>query len=179
MEIWESVEFYEGIYEVSNLGKVRTCKGKTTHSKLHGKRIWEQRELKQKTDKGGYKRVCLYKDKKAKDFLVHRLVAGSFCEKEEGKNIINHKDAKPENNVHTNLEWCDYTENLIHAYLNKLNLSPTEITLVNKKTKEPLWFYSMSEAGKYIGKANGYISGLIKRGKFETKDFYIIKDQKN
>ncbi len=122
LEKWQSIKGYEGIYEVSDKGRIRSSKGKTTHSKKHGIRIWEERIMKLKTDKNGYKRITLYKDKKAKDFLVHRLVAEAFCKKTEGKNLINHIDGNPSNNDYENLEWCDYKDNsildvLIDTYL--------------------------------------------------------------
>jgi len=56
-EAWKEITGYEGLYEISNLGRVRTAKDKTTYSEKHGKRTWKQRTLKQKTDKNGYKRV--------------------------------------------------------------------------------------------------------------------------
>ena len=59
MEIWKDVVGYEGIYEVSNKGKVRTHKNKTTYTEKHGVRKWEQRILKQKSDKHNSKRVTL------------------------------------------------------------------------------------------------------------------------
>ena len=170
---WKAVKGYEGIYEVSDTGKVRTVEGKVTFSSLHGKRVWKQRELKQKLDKHGYKRVCLYKDKKPKDFLVHRLVADAFCEKEPGKDIINHVDCDPGNNHYKNLVWCDHRENLIHAYKNKLNQAPKGILLICKETKKESEFYSMAEASRYLGRNPGYISAVLKRGENEIKTHLI------
>lgn len=69
METWKDVVGYEGIYEVSDAGKIRTKLGKTTHTEKHGIRTWKQRELKLKTDKLGYKRVSLFKDGKLS--LIH------------------------------------------------------------------------------------------------------------
>ncbi|MGX7065961.1 gp58-like protein [Vagococcus fluvialis] len=77
-EIWKPIQEFEDIYEVSNRGNIRTVEGKTTNSNLHGKRVWKQRVLKLKTDKNGYKRVSLWKNKKVHDFLVHRLVASDI-----------------------------------------------------------------------------------------------------
>ncbi|MDE1374996.1 NUMOD4 domain-containing protein [Bacillus sp. FSL K6-3846] len=173
MELWRDVKGFEGIYEVSNTGKIRSREGKVTYSVLHGKRIWNSRELRQKTDKDGYKRVTLYKNKKPYTLLVHRLVAFAFCEKTEGKDLINHIDGNPSNNHADNLEWCNYRENLIHAFLNRMNTSPKMISLKNRKTGEKKTFYSMAEASRYIGKNHGYISGLLKRGKTEYEDYQI------
>jgi hypothetical protein len=174
MDIWKDVEGYKGIYEVSNTGKVRTVEGKTTHSERCGKRKWKLRELKLKTDRGGYKRVCLYKNKIPKDFLVHRLVANAFCEKGEDQMIINHKDCDPSNNNVENLEWCTYRDNLIHAFKNGLNKSPKKVILISKYTGENKPFNSYREASEFLGKNKGYISGILKRNKTET-DFYKIR----
>lgn len=170
---WRDIEGYEGIYQVSNDGKIRTAEGKKTHSKIHGVRVWEQRILKNKVDKKGYRRISLYKDKKAKDFLVHRLVALTFLKQVKGKNLINHIDGDPSNNYFKNLEWCNHKENLMHAYLNKINRAPNEVILESKVTGETKNFYSMAEASRYLGKNNGYISAVIKRGKTETKEYKI------
>jgi len=178
IEIWKPISGYENIYEVSNVGKVRSVQGKRTESKRHGLRSWEQREMKLKTDKGGYKRVTLWKDKKPKDFLVHRLVAIEFCERPEGKNLINHIDGNPSNNVYTNLEWCDYRDNLIHAYLNKMNKAPNVITLIDKATKEEKEFYSMAEASRFLGRNNGYVSNSIKRGAKELDGYSYVVHKK-
>lgn len=174
MEIWKDVTGYEGIYEVSNTGKVRTKEGKTTFSSLHGKRVWKSRELKQKTDKDGYKRVELYKDKNHKTALVHRLVAIEFCQKSDSKNLVNHKDGNPSNNNADNLEWCDHKHNLMHAYLTGLNKAPIKVSLTNKSAGFQKEFYSMAEASRFLGRNQGYISGVLKRGRNEA-DGYIIK----
>lgn len=173
MENWKDVEGYEGLYEVSTEGRVRTKEGKVTHSSLHGERTWKQRVLKQKTDKLGYKRVTLWKNKSPKDFLVHRLVAIAFIDRVEGKEIINHKDCNVENNHVCNIEWCNHAENLQHAYENGLNKACNSIVLVHKETGEEHNFISMAKASLFMGRAHGYISSLVKRGKSETKDYYI------
>ena len=75
MEVWKDIPNYEGIYEVSNLGRIRTHKDKITYTKRHGKRKWKQRIMKFKgiTPKTGY-RISLWKDGKQKDLLVARML---------------------------------------------------------------------------------------------------------
>lgn len=98
-EIWKDVEDYEGMYKFSNMGNVKSLK--------YGK----ERILKpQKTGKG-YLYVYLYKDGKAKKYLVHQLVATAFCENPEGYTEVNHIDENPENNCADNLEWCSRSYN--------------------------------------------------------------------
>ena len=173
METWKDIPDYEGIYEVSDQGRVRTAKNKTTHSILHGERKWQQRIMKLKTDRNGYKRVSLWKNKTVKDFLVHRLVAMAFIERVEGKDIINHKDGVPWNNHVSNLEWCTYKENNAHAIENRLNCSADPIVLFNLVSKETHYFQSKAEASKFTGRNPGYISGLLKKGENSVDDYEI------
>ena len=173
MEIWKPVVGYEGLYEVSNLGRIKSPEGKTTHSVLHGTRHWKERILKQKTDKKGYKRVELWKDKKHETWLVHRIVAKAFIPVVEGKDCINHIDGNPSNNNVNNLEWCNHLDNLKHAFENRLNQSPDPVVLLNKETLKTEYFYSKSEASKAFGRSHGYISGLLKQGKTSFGDYEI------
>ena len=80
MEEWKEIPGYEKLYEASTYGNIRTCEGKVTRTERHGERLWKQRVLKQKTDKGGYKRVSLWKDGRGKTHLVHRLVSSTFLQ---------------------------------------------------------------------------------------------------
>lgn len=171
---WKDIPEYEGIYEISSNGIVRTSKNKTTYTEMHGVRKWKQRELKQKTDHDGYKKVSLWKEGKNKDFLVHRLVALAFLKKQNGKNIINHKDCNPSNNSVDNLEWCNYSENLLHAYENRLNQSNDRIILLHIKTNEPIVFKSKAEASLFLGKNKGYVSNIIIQGKKTIGDYEIF-----
>lgn len=95
-ERWKDIDGYDGAYQVSDLGRVRSHKS------------GEWKVLDGSKDSSGYLQVGLYKGKKAKLFLVHRLVAQAFIpNSDETKTIINHiNEDKTENKV-SNLEWCD------------------------------------------------------------------------
>jgi len=106
-EIWKPIAGYEGLYEVSNLGRVRRvfrygrpyfalCKTKTT---------WD-----------GYCESTLFKDGIPKCIRTHRLVAEAFCDNPENKLEVNHIDGNKQNNSAKNLEWCTSSENQLHAY---------------------------------------------------------------
>lgn len=101
-QIWKSVVDYEGLYEVSNQGNVRS---------LHK----ETKELSIANSKRGYRVVSLYKDGNATMKNVHRLVAQAFISNPENKPCINHKDFNRLNNYVENLEWCTYAENNLHS----------------------------------------------------------------
>ena len=155
-EIWKEINGYEGIYEVSNHGRVRTHKDKITHSQRHGIRHWKQRILKPKSTKTREPRVSLWKNKRSKDYLVHRLVAEAF--------IPNHIDGNPENNHVSNLEWATYKENNNHAFDNNLIKTGMSIILVDKKTKEMHMFRSMAKASEFLGHNHGYLSSILSHG---------------
>ena len=101
-ETWKEIPGYEGLYEASTFGRIRTCEGKKTYSILHGERVWKQRILKPKACSDynicGY-RVTLWKDKKPKDYLVARLVCTTFHENLIGTNMtVNQKGGNRLNN---------------------------------------------------------------------------------
>ena len=173
MEEWKEIPGYEKLYEASTYGNIRTCEGKVTRTERHGERLWKQRVLKQKTDKGGYKRVSLWKDGTEKTHLVHRLVSSTFLQEAEGKRLINHKDANPSNNTVNNLEWCNHYENLMHAYENNLNQAAKKTVLTNKVTGEIHFFLSQTAASKFLGKHHGFIHEKIKKEIFEYEDYLI------
>lgn len=119
VEQWRPIEGYDGLYEVSNLGKVRSFK-------------WgREKILRPVPDKKGYLRVGLRKEGKQKWFMVHRLVAQAFLPNPEGLPQINHKNENKTLNVvflnddrsvdeyRSNLEWCDCTYNINYGTRNE------------------------------------------------------------
>jgi len=102
-EIWKPVDGYEGLYEVSNLGRVKSLPRNGT--------ILDERILKQGMDRYGYHQVILSKDDQRKCAKVHRLVATAFLQNESNLPCINHKDENKQNNDVSNLEWCSYVYN--------------------------------------------------------------------
>lgn len=108
-EIWKDIAGYEGLYQVSNLGRVKSLK------RLHTK----ERIISQEVNHRGYARVNLWKENKQKKFSVHRLVAEAFIENPEGKPQVNHIDEDKLNNTAKNLEWCTQVENHRHGTINE------------------------------------------------------------
>lgn len=174
MTEWKDIPNYENIYQASADGQIRTVPGKVTRNAKFSERHWKTRILKQKTDKGGYKRVSLWKNAKSNDLLVHRLVAETFIPKIKGKDLINHIDGNPSNNRVENLEWCNYSENLIHAYIHHLNRENNEIVLVNKQTFEANYFYSLAQASNFLGKSHGFLSNKLKKNVNEIGGYLIF-----
>ena len=119
MEIWRDIEGYEGLYRISNKGRV--------YSKI------TNIIMKPKIEKDGHYRIGLRKDGKRKFYRINRLVAIAFIPKEEGKEVVNHKDGNKINNNVENLEWCTISYNVKHAYDN--NLGNFKIKALNNLSK--------------------------------------------
>lgn len=171
---WRDIPGYEGIYEASDTGQIRSKDGKVTHSVRHGKRIWKGRILKQKVSKDNTCRVALYKDKKEKTWLVHRLVAITFIPKLDGKDYINHIDGSRLNNAVNNLEWCNHFENNNHAFDTDLMKNKYKVVLVHRETKDMNYFRSLSKASLFLGKNVGYLSNKLHRNQLTNEEYEIF-----
>ena len=104
-EIWKPVRNYEGLYEVSNMGKVKS---------LNYRKTGKERILKVGYDECGYPLVALCKEGKMKTYRVHRLVGQAFCENLMGYTELNHIDEDKQNNRADNLEWCSRQYNVTY-----------------------------------------------------------------
>lgn len=113
-EIWKDIEGFEGVYQVSNLGRVKSL-ARTRRSKGGCICPVAEKILRQNTDKDGYKDVALSRDAKLHYLRVHRLVALAFIPNPHNYPMINHKDENPANNTVSNLEWCDQSYNTSYS----------------------------------------------------------------
>lgn len=109
-EIWKDIEGYEGWYQVSNLGRVRSVERYVNYKKT-GLSFRKSRILKLKSDYYGYRSVNLSVNCKVKTYKVHRLVAQAFIPNPNNLPCINHKDENKSNNFVSNLEWCSIAYN--------------------------------------------------------------------
>lgn len=109
-EIWKDVVGYEGLYQVSNLGRVKSL------PKQVGFRPQQEKLTAIFIDKRGYCKTNLYKNNTHKQVYVHILVGQAFIPNVADKPQINHIDGDKTNNTVENLEWCTAKENVRHAY---------------------------------------------------------------
>lgn len=122
IEKWEPILGYEGKYEVSNLGNVRSL-DRVTFTKCGRELPIKGRVLRPNvSNKDSYPRIILYgKNTSYKIYYIHRLVAAAFIPNLKNKPVVNHKDGIRNNNCVDNLEWCTQSENVRHAFATGLN----------------------------------------------------------
>lgn len=132
-EVWKDVKGYEGLYQVSNMGNVKSMNRFVKANSNHKYQHIKERLLKLN---GGrkYTHVILCKNGTTKGYLVHRLVAEAFIPNPDNLPIINHKDENPSNNCVDNLEWCTYKYN--NEYNGRIDKCKHKIsaTLKSKET---------------------------------------------
>ena len=109
-EIWRDIEGYEGLYQVSNKGRVKSVERIVWDNRGYYKTI-QEKILKPEKTKWGYLRVVLCRDNKKKHYMIHRLVGQVFLENPQNLPVINHIDENKENNCSSNLEWCSISYN--------------------------------------------------------------------
>lgn len=109
-EIWKDIKGYEGLYQVSNKGRVKSV-DRVVRSKHNSNQKRKGRILKQHITKDGYLQVTLSKCNKLKTYRVHQLVGMAFLENTHNYIEINHKDENPLNNDVRNIEWCSRSYN--------------------------------------------------------------------
>jgi NUMOD4 motif len=124
METWKDIKGYEGYYQVSNYGRIKSL---TRYENGKGGSLWlkKGRIMKQKIHKG-YPMVNLTRDKQCRTFNVYQLVAFAFVPNPENKPCINHIDCNKLNSNALNLEWVTYSENNMHAKEHQL-LNPKKV----------------------------------------------------
>lgn len=175
MEEWRDIIGYEDLYQVSNLGNIKSLK----RIDLIG-RIKSEKILKPVVNET-YFRVTLYKNGRGKCFLIHRLVAEHFIKNDNCLPCVNHKDEDTFNNNSQNLEWCTYEYN--NKYGSRIERVVTKckngkrsipVIAVNISSEEIKIYPSMSEAERITGVKCGNISNCC-RGKQKSAGGFIWK----
>ena len=171
IEKWKDIKGYEGLYQVSNIGRVRSLGNRSNHKGIKYLTPKEER----------YKRVKLYKNSKGKMFMVHRLVAEAFIPNHFNKKEVNHIDGNKYNNKVVNLEWVTREENHIHKCVNGLNstkeaVESNKINIIQIDTNGKIinYFESMSEAARKLDLSVANICNVCK-GKLKNTKGYIFK----
>lgn len=167
-EIWKDVTGYEGLYQVSNLGRVKRLKYYRENILTGGLSLIKSKILKPVKHCNGYLFVSLC-DGNQTEQSIHRLVATAFILNPENKPQINHKSGIKTVNFPENLEWCTASENILHAYKtglrpqgenhHKAKLKGIEVYIIRTKYKTGL--YSLRELSKLHGIGYSSIRDIV------------------
>lgn len=163
MEVWKDISGYEGHYQVSNCGRIKSLKyGKETI-------------MSEKLNSMGYVDIIFTKSNEQKSIRVHRIVAEAFLDNSQGYPVINHIDGDKKNNHIDNLEWCTYSHNNKQAYLQGQNKTKPiiQLTLDGVFIKE---WNSMKEASEAVGAHSSNIRKCIQQ-KIKTAGGFLWIDK--
>ena len=175
LEIWKDIPGFEGYYQVSNKGNVKSLsrfvnKGKGV--------FWKEGKTLSKIKTAcGYYKVDLKVNGKRITRKIHRFVALAFLPKIEGKEIINHKDGNPINNNVENLEWCTHKENVKHALENQLK--PNNFHKYKEEIKKDYLENGLSllDLAKKYKVSKNSIKPFFKESGIEIKGNYVFKNK--
>lgn len=168
-EVWKDIPDYEGVYQVSNKGRIKSL------ARIVGNCKRKDKIIIPKDNGTGYYKVNLYKNGKHKNHYVHKLVASVFINNESNKPCINHKDYNRKNNNVENLEWVTYKENnnysccSEHAAL-KNSLRVLVVDLDNNPIK---MFASIHQCSRYFNVDASHISGIIHNNYIFRKQYKL------
>jgi hypothetical protein len=171
IEVWKDIDGYDGKYQVSNYGRIRS-----TYAENKRRIVI----LKPMVQKNGYLYVALWKNNKKKNKLIHRLVASLFVDNPNCYTEVNHKDENKENNMANNLEWCAHKDNINYGTC-KQKISESKIN--HPKHSKPTYQYTTNgelirvwPSAAEIERRLGYCAHVIgdcRMGKIKSAYGYI------
>ena len=153
-EVWKPVKGYEGLYEVSNMGRVKSLE-RTVWDNRGCYRTVPEKILRGRKNNCDYLQVHLYRDGKAKWHSIHRLVAQAFLENPQNLPEVNHIDEVRDNNIASNLEWCSRLYNIEYS-------QGKAVIGINKVSGLILEFPSSCEASRVTGINQSHITQCCK-----------------
>jgi len=188
VKIWKDIKGYEGYYQISNTGQVKSIFRKVPN-KLNRVQVYKEKILKPTKTSNGYYMIDLYDNKNnRKKHSIHRLVCFAFVENTNNNyRYVNHKDGNKLNNNYLNLEWCTSSQNNKHAYdiglkigyfkgkmgeENPKSKRVTQLTLTGNMIRS---YYSISEASRETGIASSNIGYVCRNVKYKSAGGFLWK----
>ena len=147
MLMWLPIKGYEGIYEVSNDGQVKSLERETWYG--YGYMTHKERILKATPGKSGYVILTLSYNGARKKQLLHRILAETFIPNPKGLPHVNHIDGNKSNNSLDNLEWCTHSENIQHSFDTGLSPRGEGHGLSKISEEQALEVLNLMDEGKY------------------------------
>ncbi|MGG0891665.1 NUMOD4 domain-containing protein [Cytobacillus horneckiae] len=172
IEVWKDIPGYEGEYQASNLGRVKSLPRLIKRKGVRGNQLRKGKVLSSCIDTRGYVSVKLYKGNRCKTINVHRLVCLAFIPSEDVGLHVNHKDGDRTNNNVENLEWCTRRENVLHAI--KHNLKTYKTKAVNQYDLQGKFirrYESIKEAAEETRISASNISAVISGNQGSAGDY--------
>ena len=160
MEEWRNIEGYEGLYQISNLGRVKSLGNNKTR---------KEKILNIIKNNNGYVLVNLHKNKVKKTCLLHRLVAKTFLENPNNYPCVNHKDENKENNNINNLEWCTHQYN--NTYGTRLERYSESISIPIYCLENNKFYNSTKQASLELDVSKQYICDVLKGRAKQAKGY--------
>ena len=160
MEVWKDIAGYEGLYQISNLGRVKS---------LRNNKMRKEKILKVKKNTTGYLYLSLYKNNVGKNYLLHRLVGEAFIENPNNYPCINHKDENKENNNINNLEWCTYLYNSRYGTRTERIVKSRLISIYCLETDK--CYNSIKQASEELNLDSSKIVKVLKGRQKQTKGY--------
>ena len=167
-EVWKPIKDYEGLYEVSNLGRVKT---------LNYRGTGKGKILKNIECSNGYLTIGLTKNGKRKLFTVHRLVAEAFIPNTEGKPCIDHINTIKNDNRVENLRWLSVSDNCwSFGYYERKEHRKKKVRATNGE--KTMIFPSRTDTAKYFGLSKSRIEygRVVQKGKMKGWIFELVED---
>ena len=178
-EIWKNIKGYEGLYQISNYGKVKSLERYYFSGMYNAIKKYQNENIrKTEKSKNGYLRVTLSKNGKLKKYSIHRLVAETFIPNPNNLLQVNHIDENKENNYYKNLEWCDSEYNVNYGKRNekaKKSMIASKGKKINQydlKGNFIKQYFSISDASKQFKNKRSNISACCRK-KQKTAFGYI------
>lgn len=168
-EVWKDVFGYEGFYQVSNYGRIRSVNRIVKTAR--GKRLACGKIKAPRKSSNGYLNITLSKNGIKEVFMVHRIVAGAFIANEEKLPIVNHINGNRTDNRAKNLEWCSLLHNYVHA-ATRLGSNCGVKPILCEETKTT--FFSIHEAARVLGKTPSAVWNVV-NGKRKTVGGYHLR----
>lgn len=181
MEEWKDIQGYEGLYQCSSFGNIRSL-DRYVYEKTGKKQFRKGKIIIPRLNKNGYMQLALNKDGKRKMVYIHIITAKTFLNNPNNYETVNHIDGNKNNNKSNNLEWCSFSDNNKHAYT-KLHRkkstaggSPIGVYVIDTELKQMRFYNSITDTHLNMGLSHTQINRYIHSNKKWKGRYFFLTD---